>query len=196
MSQDQSEITAHVNALEPQEDPLDLIVRLARGERSALAEMYDRHSGELRSFARRLVGDSEAAEDLVHDVFLALPRAVARFEGRSTLRTFLFAIAVRHCQNHVRAATRRRNASERLARELRSEAHTEEPHDARLASALTRGLDSLPLDQRLAFVVCVIEERSSIEASVILNAPEATIRTRLHRAKQKLRDYLSKEGYA
>ncbi len=196
MSHDHPEITAHVNALPPEDDPLDLIVRLARGERSALAEMYDRHSGELRSFARRLVGEPEAAEDLVHDVFLALPRAVARFEGRSTLRTFLFAIAVRHCQNHVRTATRRRKASERLARELETEVHAEEPHDARLASALTRALDSLPLDQRLAFVVCVIEERSSTEASVILNAPEATVRTRLHRAKQKLREHLSKEGYA
>jgi RNA polymerase sigma-70 factor (ECF subfamily) len=191
-----SEETALAESGAVADDPLDLVVRLASGERSALAEVYDRHHAELRSFARRVVGDPDAAEDLVHDVFIALPRAVHRFEGRSTLRTFLFAIAVRQCQHHVRAASARRRARERFAREPIDHAVDPAFRDEQLVGALDRGLDSLPLEQRLALVVCAVEERSSSEASAILGVPEGTVRTRLHRAKQKLREHLEREGFA
>lgn len=65
---------------------------------------------------------------------------------------------------------------------------------ASLARALLRALDELPLDQRVAFVLCEVEERTSREASEITGAPEATVRTRVFHAKQKLRAALEREG--
>lgn len=179
------------------DDVLDLVVRLRAGERSAMAEVYDRHHAALRAFATRLVGDGSVAEDLVHDTFLALPGAIRRFEGRSSLRTFLVAIAVRLCHKHVRAATRLRSARERVARR---EVHGEPAlpssarSDADLAGALARALDALPLDQRLAFTLCVLDERTSREAAEILGVNEVTVRTRMTRAREKLRVLLAAEG--
>lgn len=63
-----------------------------------------------------------------------------------------------------------------------------------LALALERALDSLPLDQRVAFVLCEVEERSSREVAEIVGAPEGTVRTRLFHAKKKLRSELEREG--
>jgi RNA polymerase sigma-70 factor (ECF subfamily) len=60
--------------------------------------------------------------------------------------------------------------------------------------ALNRALDSLPLDQRVAFVLCDVEERTSGEAAELAGAPEATLRTRLFHARKKLRTALTKEG--
>src|SRR5262249_31764370 len=91
--------------------------RLRAGDASAIAETYAQHSTTIRAFALRLLGDAAAAEDLVHDVFVALPRAVRTFEGRSSLKTFLLSIAVNHARRHVRVARRRRAAFQRLVLE-------------------------------------------------------------------------------
>lgn len=167
----------------------ELIVRLVRAERSAVAEVYDAHHGAVRAFARRLVGEPAAAEDLVHEVFVSLPKAAKNFRGQSSLRTFLISIAVNHARHHVRAATRRRAAFGKLEREPNAEVQNPEQATERkqLAEALNRALDTLPLDQRVAFVLCEVEERTSVEVAEILAVPEGTVRTRLHHAKRKLR---------
>jgi RNA polymerase sigma-70 factor, ECF subfamily len=150
----------------------------------------------VRAFATRLVGDASAAEDLLHEVFVALPRAMRGYRFESSLRTFLISIAVNHARHHVRAATRRRAAMGRLA--LEPEGTSQDPEQIQrrkeLASLLTRALDTLPLEQRVAFVLCEVEDRTSREVAEITGAPEGTVRTRLHHAKKKLREELSQEG--
>ncbi|HMR79108.1 MAG TPA: RNA polymerase sigma factor, partial [Polyangiaceae bacterium] len=94
-----------------------LVDRLARAEPSAVGRVYDEHHTAVRAFARRLLGNEAAAEDLVQDVFVALPRAVSNFRQTSSLRTFLIGIAVNHARHHLRSAARRRAATERMGRE-------------------------------------------------------------------------------
>lgn len=181
----------------------DLVERLRAGEIAAVGEAYDQHHEHVRRFARRLVGDEDAAEDLVHETFLTLPRAIKRFEGRSALRTFLVSIAVNHSRHYVRAAVRRRSALERAGREPTAPGHSsddESPektaHRKQLASVLTRALDKLSMDHRVTFVLCEVEERSSREVAEVLGIPEGTVRTRLMHAKKKLRALIGQEGFA
>jgi RNA polymerase sigma-70 factor, ECF subfamily len=172
-----------------------LVARLQDGDPRALGELYDEHAAALLAFARRLVGDPDQAKDLVHEVFMTVPAAIRRFQGASTLRTFLVSIAVNHARHHVRAASRRRAATERFAREPEPAGSDTPEQDAmreRIALALTCALDTLPIEQRVAFVLCEVEERTSREVAAIVGAPEATVRTRLHHAKKKLRDELSR----
>lgn len=176
---------------------LSLVASVREGDNAALAELYDQHAGALLVFARRLLGDHAAAEDLVHEVFIAAPRAFARFQGHASVRTFLISIAVNHARHHLRGASRRRAATERYAREpAPAPGGTPEEQLGRtgLAQALNSALDVLPLDQRVAFVLCEVEERSSREVAEIVGAPEATVRTRLFHAKRKLRDELAERG--
>ena len=191
-------------SLVPMRVPTELLLveRLRRGDTVALGETYDRHHAAVRSMARRLLGSSpgaeQAAEDLVHDVFVSLPSAILRFDGASSLRTFLLSIAVNHARHHARAAARRRAAMDRLAAEPAPPppADPERSADrARIAQALARALDALPIEQRFAFVLCDVEERTSGEAAVLLGVPEATVRTRLHHGRRKLRFALEQEGY-
>ena len=65
---------------------------------------------------------------------------------------------------------------------------------AQLARALLNALDSLSVDHRVTFVLCEVEERTSREVAEITQVPEATVRTRLHHAKKKLRVILEREG--
>lgn len=175
--------------------PHALVVRLQRAEPEAMTLVYRQHHVAVRAFAQRLVGDLEAAEDLVQDVFVALPSAIARFRGECGLRTFLVSIAVNRAKNHVRGAVRRRAALAKMARE--PEPASPDPHAdvarRQLADRLMRALDALPFEQRVAVVLAEIEERTSAEISTIVGAPEGTVRTRIFHAKRKLRELLKAE---
>ncbi|MDX2051213.1 MAG: RNA polymerase sigma factor [Polyangiaceae bacterium] len=175
-----------------------LLDRLKTSDASALGAVYDEHHQAVRAFAVRLVGDRASAEDLVQEVFLTLPKAVRKFEGQSSLRTFILGIAANRARHFVRAAARRRAAAERVLSGATNETTYTPHHDLErreLADRLNRALDSLPLDQRVAFVLCDVEERSSVEAAAVLGVVEATVRTRLFHARKKLRAQLSKGVY-
>jgi RNA polymerase sigma-70 factor (ECF subfamily) len=98
-------------------------------------------------------------------------------------------------RNVRRARLRRDDALERLHLEPRSanESPEELEDRRRLAMILARLLDELPMEQRVAVVLCVIEERTSVEAAEIAGVPETTVRTRLFHARRKLRERLEKE---
>lgn len=172
----------------------DLVVRLREGDRRAVEEVYVAHHAAVRGFARRLVGDPTAAEDIVHETFIALPRAIRRFRGDGSLRSFLIGVAANHSRRSIRSAMRRRRASERLAahEELqdRTVDATTQLITKQMADRLWAALDELPIDQRVVFVLCEVEQRTSIEVSGIVGAPEGTVRTRLFHAKRKLREKL------
>ena len=176
------------------EDDSVLLERLRVGERSAVEQVYVSHHQAIRGFARRFVGDEASAEDVVHDTFLALPRAIRRFRGDGSLRSFLIGVAINHSRRHVRAAMRRRRASESFANMtelLPQTVHaTDELLRKQLAERIWSALDQLPIDQRAVFVLCEVEQRTSVEVATIVGAPEGTVRTRLFHAKRKLRAVL------
>ena len=179
------------------DDGEQLLRDLARGDAGAVATVYDTHHAAIRAFALRLLGDAAAAEDLVHEVFVTLPKAIRRYERRASLRTFLISIAVNHSRHYVRSSARRRSAMQKLAEHPSSDA-PQTPERAlqqhELVQLLSEGLDTLSVDHRVAFVLCEVEERSSKDAAKIVDVPEATIRTRLFHAKKKLRAFLEKRG--
>jgi RNA polymerase sigma-70 factor (ECF subfamily) len=187
-----------VHLQEPAAPSLDepaLLEDLRAGELAALAVAFDRWHQRVRVLARRLLSDPAAAEDVVQDVFTALPRAVRRFRGDADLETFLLGIAVKGVRRHRRAALRRRKALERL-RTAESRGPIDPEQDAyrrELGARLAAALDKLPLPQRVAFVLCEVEELTAGQAAAIADAPEATIRTRLFHARRRLRDLLAQE---
>lgn len=165
-----------------------LLRALAQGDEGALELAYRTHREAVWAFARRLVGEDAAAEDLVHEVFVRLPTAMRRFRGEATLQTFLIGMAVNHARHHVRAAARRRSAARRLAQEPREITLPHDPVEAsQLAAALTLALDDLPIDQRVAFVLCHVDERSYSEAAQLVGAAEGTVRARVFHARKRLR---------
>ena len=189
-----------VSALDPVPVPasdaeVPYLSRLCDGDLAVLGQAYDEHHAAVRMFARRLLGDA-AAEDLVHDTFLTLPKALRRWNGQGSLRTFIIGIAVNHARHHVRGSLRRRFAMARFAAEPTGPGRSQEQESEQrqLAGFLLRALDTLSFEQRTTFVLCEVEDRSSPEVAEILGIPEATVRTRLHHARLKLRAALEKAG--
>lgn len=169
----------------------DLPRQLAEVDPSAMRLAYARHHEVVRAFARRLVGDAAAAEDLVQETFVALPGAVRRASpGEVRLRALLLGICANHARHHLRAAVRRRAVEQRLPHAPDGEGMPG-PEGlaarAQLRVLLQRAMDTLSYDHRVVLVLCDVEERTSTEVAAILQIPEATVRTRLFKARRNLR---------
>ena len=169
---------------------------LRRGDLGGLARAFDRWHQRVRVLARRLLSDDAAAEDVVQEVFTALPRAARHFRGEVELETFLLAIAVKRARHHQRAAARRQRALARLSDEEPGAPRSpeQEVYRRELGLRLAAALDHLPLRQRLAFVLCEIEDLTSAQAAIVAGVPEATVRTRLFHARRRLRAWLGDGG--
>jgi RNA polymerase sigma-70 factor, ECF subfamily len=162
--------------------------RVAEGDVLALRDVYRAHHTQVRAFAQRLLGDTAAAEDLVQDVFIAVPKAARRYRFETTPSSYLLGIAANCASKHIRASKRRRAASERFSQVPLAPVSTpdDEAHAARLVDQLMRAVDQLPDKLRIVFVLCQIEERDATEVGAILDLPSSTVRARLRAAREHL----------
>jgi len=175
-----------------------LLAAARAGNLSALGRIYELTQHRARRFARRLVGDDAAAEDLVQDVFAQLPRLLGRYRGDGPFEMFLLGVVSRRARRHLRTAIRRRKLHDRFSVAADASPPTPECDTDRheLATLLVRALDTLPRDQRVAFVLREVEGLTSAEAAAVEGVPEATIRTRVFHARRKLQAELARLGVA
>lgn len=185
-----------------QQDSDALHLALQRSDRRALRLVYQQHHEIVRAFARRLLGHEADAEELVQETFLALPRAMRRYRAQCSLRTYLLSITSNLARHFIRSAARRRALLKRYTHSELSAGEAQVPSPERdfqqeqLAQKLLLAMDRLSTAQRLAFVLCEVEERSSTEAAEILQIPASTVRARVTSAKKKLRQQLQQESFS
>jgi RNA polymerase sigma-70 factor (ECF subfamily) len=124
-----------------------------------------------------------AVADAVHDVFMVVARKLHEFEGRSSVKTWLFAIALRVAQSARRDAARERARASKLG--APGEAHA--PHDsADAAATLNHLLDRLDDEKRAVFVMAELEEMTAPEIAAVLGIKIPTVYSRLRLAKEAL----------
>ena len=119
-----------------------------------------------------------------------------RFAATPDWRLSSWAIAVKRVRRHRRAALRRQRALERLCLEEIWPNRDDPEGDVyrhQLGRRLASALDRLPLPQRVAFVLCEVEEMTAGQAAQVAACPEATVRTRLFHARRRLREILADE---
>ena len=167
-----------------------LVAACAVGDAAALGALFDRHGRAVYKFVSRLCSLSRIdLDDMVSATFLEVGRAARTFRGGSSVRTWLFGIAVNVVRHHVRADVRRQV----LLRDLQELPHAEtgeRPDDAaerhQLLAMLEDGLRRLPHDLRVAFVMCDVNEVRCVDAARVLGLRQGTVWKRLHRARKIL----------
>src|SRR4051812_21175398 len=85
----------------------DLLELARAGDRAAFAELVDPHRGELQAHCYRMLGSLQDAEDAMQETLLAAWLGLAGFEGRASVRTWLYRVATNRCLNQLRSASRR-----------------------------------------------------------------------------------------
>ena len=130
------------------------LVKLARrGDARAYGQLVDAHQSAVRAFLRRLSGDAADADDISQEAFARTWEVLRRYDGRSSLRTFVCGVAF-HYWRRARRSNRRRRARDEAYSEL---SDRESQSDPRLAQklALRRAMEELPEDQRAALALCL-----------------------------------------
>lgn len=172
-----------------------LLAQAANGDTAAFQILYERYRDPIFRFAYRLLGSVEAAEDVVHDCFLGLIKEPGRFDSsRASLRTYLYGAARNQAAKRYQSFGRETGIDE-LADELRS-ADRQGPMarvlDDELAGEVERAIAGLPPLQREALVLFEYEELSLAEIAAVVGADSGTVKSRLFRAREKLRSRLDR----
>lgn len=161
-----------------------------RTDERALAEIYATHHAFVwRSLARLGVAPSRL-DDAVHDVFMVVARRLAEYEGRATMKTWLFAIAMRVAKSVRRDAAREQRGRDRL-REVEEAPHV--PHeDLDAAQMLHALLDKLDDDQRAVFIMAELEGMTANEIAMATATKPATVYSRLRLAREALARHVAR----
>lgn len=173
-------------------DQLTEVAFAARaGDRTALARLVRATQVDVWRLSAHLV-DSEAADDLTQECFERAIRALPRFEGRSSVKVWLLAIARRTCMDELRRRTRRRALLSRVTDNVgRDSFLADDPAGGVSLDALVA---ALPEERRSAFVLTQVLGMGYAEAATICDCPVGTIRSRVARAREQLAAAMADEG--
>jgi RNA polymerase sigma-70 factor (ECF subfamily) len=181
-------------------DDVTLARRVGDRDEPAVRELLRRHNQRLFRTARAILRDDAEAEDAVQEAYMKAIRAIGTFRAEAKLSTWLTRIAA----NEALERLRRRKRAEVLPLEPDVEptpqADAPQPDTpeqlamrAEARRIVERRIDGLPEAFRTVFVLRMVEEMTVEETAAALGVPEATVRTRLFRARSLLRESLARE---
>jgi RNA polymerase sigma-70 factor (ECF subfamily) len=190
------------------EDELLLVARSQRGDVDAFNQLVLRYQQVVFTVVMRMLGDRDVAAAVAQETFLAAFRAMPSFRGGSSFRAWLMRIASNQSCDHWRRTHRHpvdsldsltdedEPSSASVMSSLIETAQEVNPEEALLTQELQQiiqlGLEELPLDQRVAVVLCDIEGLSYEEIAITTQTAPGTVRSRIARGRTRLRTYLLK----
>jgi RNA polymerase sigma-70 factor (ECF subfamily) len=183
-----------------------LLARCRQGDATAFTRLVALHERMVFSLAARLLGDTEEARDISQDVFMQVYRTLPRFEGRSSLKTWIYRIVVNQCQNRRRWWRRRRRALSCPLEDLtpsdeagivRDRPETDGPHERIERRELVRRMQSALLrvsfEHRAVLLLREVEGLGCDEIASAIGVAPGTVKSRLSRAREALRRSLEAE---
>ena len=186
----------------PQTPPRDertddeLMKRAAAGDSPAFAALVRRHHERLRAFCSRWCGSAGAGDDVAQECVVEVWRRRALYEPQGKFKEYLFRVAANRCKNQRRAQARQLGVTTAAVAEPRADDSA--PGSERLAQGerqrrMQLGLSKLPELQREAVLLRYNAELAYADIATLLEAPEATVRSRVFLGLAKLRRFLRVE---
>jgi RNA polymerase sigma-70 factor (ECF subfamily) len=175
-----------------------LIRQAKKGEIAAFNRLVLHHQEAVYNVAYRIMGEPQSAEDVAQETFITAYRSLNQFRGGS-FKAWLLRIATNRCYDELRRHKRRPQSSiDEMSDENESLAFLRSPEDGpeqhqqrvELALAIEHCLGELPDDQRVATVLCDVEGHDYQEIADIMRVSLGTVKSRLSRARARLRDCL------
>lgn len=164
------------------------------GDGAAFAMLVDRHSPACLRFARRMLGSREDAEDAAQETFVRAHRALARYDGRTSFRTWLMSILVNRCRTAL-LQRHRRTKRVVLDEAALDQAAAVEESDLELRDAIERALSQLEAGQREAFLLKHVEQLTYEEMAGATGVGVSALKMRVQRACDRLQILLKEDRY-
>jgi len=176
----------------------ELLLKAGRGDESAFLLLYERHRTPVFRFACRMLGSAQLAEDVTQECFLSILRRPDAFRAeRASLRTYMCAIV-----RHLALKQLRKRGQETVMDDppdepsaavwsVPAESPLQTVMDDETASAVRRAVEALPPLQREAVVLFEYQEMSLADIAAVCDIDVGTVKSRLHRARERLRRTLA-----
>lgn len=176
----------------------ELISLVENDDPKAFAVLYDRHSRPAFSLAYRLMGQRQAAEDLVQEVFLRVWRSTGSYRAeRGSVRTWILSIVHHRGIDLLRSNASRRRTKDKVEASVEksqpSEAFTEAWRNSQ-REQVRQALDTLPPEQLKVLELAYFSGYTHVEIAEILDLPLGTIKGRMRLGLKKIRDYFNSRG--
>lgn len=176
-----------------------LMLRVRDGDHDAFGELLKRYERQLFVFFLRQFGEEESARDYVMDTFLRVYRAASRYEPRAKFSTYIYQIARNLAINESRKRQFRRTESlDEIKEDSGVQIAGDDPNPERILEIRERralvqeALRQLPEDQRTILILVEYQELTYERVSQIMGCSIGTIKSRMHRARQKIREWMEK----
>lgn len=183
-------------------DEFRTITQAQKGDLSAFNRLVMAYQGTAYNVAYRVTGNRESAADACQDSFLKAYKSIKQYQGGS-FKSWLLRIVTNTCYDHIRYKNRRPATSLEDLTENPDDhstkliSNTERPEDHVLRNEikdmLQLSINQLPEDQRTVLVLSDVQGLSYHEISEIINQPLGTVKSRLSRARRRLRTYLMQQ---
>jgi RNA polymerase sigma-70 factor (ECF subfamily) len=178
------------------------LAALQAGDRAEFARFVEAYSGQVYRLALKMLQNPQDAEDILQETFIKAYKALPKFEGRASLSTWLYRIATNEALMFLR---KKRPAQVSVDEPLENDEGEERPRqiidwcclpESELMSTeaqanLDRSVEQLPESLRTVFLLRDIEGLSTRETAEVLDISESAVKTRLSRARFRLRELLS-----
>lgn len=180
-----------------QDDDAEFVLRCCKGDIDAFGTLVERHQKKMLNMAYRMIGDYEESCDVVQEAFLSAYRAISKFRGEAKFSTWLYGIALNHARNRLQQQKTRSHHEEISINDPRDkmdeslsvlEQLEKKDRDEKIQECI-RALDG---EQREVLVLRDIQGCTYDEISDMLKLPDGTVKSRLFRARNALKDCLLK----
>ncbi len=173
----------------PPSPPVPIPIRLRPTAEDEFRELFEQNFRELLGYALRRCGSPDDAADVVADTMLVAWRRFDEVPADGTARLWLYGVARRVLANHRRGVQRRDRLGERLRVDLQ-DVVPDHAGEVEANAVLMAALDGLSDNDRELLMLTTWENLEPQEAAVVLDVPARVVRTRLHRARGRLRKRL------
>jgi RNA polymerase sigma-70 factor, ECF subfamily len=178
----------------------DLISLLVEGDARAFATLYDRHGRAAYSLAYRMMGEKQAAEDLVQDALLKVWRGAESYRTeRGSVRTWILSIVHNRGIDQLRSLASRRRTQDKVE----ASAPTSQPSEAFAETwrnsqreQVREALSTLPQEQVKILELAYFSGYTHVEISELLGLPLGTVKGRMRLGLRKIRDYFDSNDMA
>ncbi|CAN5199712.1 sigma-70 family RNA polymerase sigma factor [soil metagenome] len=176
----------------------DLISLVESGDTEALAGLYDRHGRSAYSLAYRMMGDRQAAEDLVQDSFIKIWRSAKSYRAeRGSVRAWILSITHNRGIDHIRSTASRRRTQDRVEMTAettqQSEAFSETWRNSQ-RSQVQQALKTLPDEQLKILELAYFSGYTHAEIAEMLDLPLGTVKGRMRLGMKKIKSFFDAQG--
>lgn len=177
-------------------DDKDIITCVLAGDVRLFEVLMRRHNQRLFRAARSILHSDDEAEDVMQEAYARAFEHLAEYRGAAQFSTWLTRIAVHEALARLRReklVARLDEHQEERAHDMAASTSTPEQHcsDTELRSLMQSAIDELPPDFRVVFVLRIVEQMNVADVAACLSIPQETVKTRLFRARQRLKRHLS-----